>query len=575
MKTFGIPARAAFMMGIAFGLGVCQAAGEEEEPISSESCLDCHSYSDLTMEDAEGNEISIFVDEEKLRETAHAKLACAECHKDLTLEHPDDEKAAARVDCAGCHEEQSRSFGASVHGLALKAGDGLAATCSDCHGEHDVFPHGSIRSRIHYTNLAKTCGECHVTEAEELAASVHGLAMAAGERTSATCSDCHAEHKIRSLAGDGASLATAEACSKCHDSERINSRLRLTSNPVESFFSSYHGLATEGGSTTAANCSSCHAYHLILPPSDPLSTVHPSNLINTCGECHPGIGENFVSGKIHSNGRDANFGSVVNHWVKRIYLILIVATVGLLSLHNGIIWWRKAAAARRHSGETIVRMDLNQRAQHMVLALTFIVLAITGFALKFPDTWYAKLMGGEEIRRWIHRAAGLFLIGAGLYHIGYVLISRHGRRFLRDIWPRFKDARDLGTNTRHFMLGGPKVRFGRFGYPEKIEYWAVVWGTVIMGATGLAIWFKVNVTYWLPRWAVEVAITIHYYEAILACLAIIVWHFYHVMFDPSVYPMNWAWLDGRMSKKQHEEEHPLETGEAATKTDPAEQPPLE
>jgi hypothetical protein len=82
-----------------------------------------------------------------------------------------------------------------------------------------------------------------------------------------------------------------------------------------------------------------------------------------------------------------------------------------------------------------------------------------------------------------------------------------------------------------------------------------------MGLTGLAIWFKIDVTRWLPRWAVEVAITIHYYEAILACLAIIVWHFYHVIFDPDVYPMNWAWLDGKVSKKLHREEHPLDPAE--------------
>jgi cytochrome b subunit of formate dehydrogenase len=70
-----------------------------------------------------------------------------------------------------------------------------------------------------------------------------------------------------------------------------------------------------------------------------------------------------------------------------------------------------------------------------------------------------------------------------------------------------------------------------------MEYWAVVWGTIIMGVTGLMIWFKMDVTHWLPRWAVDVALTIHYYEAILACLAIIVWHFYHVIFDPDVYPL--------------------------------------
>jgi len=87
----------------------------------------------------------------------------------------------------------------------------------------------------------------------------------------------------------------------------------------------------------------------------------------------------------------------------------------------------------------------------------------------------------------------------------------------------------------------------------------------VMGVTGLAIWFKLDVTRWFPRWLVEVAITIHYYEAILACLAILVWHFYHVMFDPDVYPMNWAWLDGKVPRKLHAEEHPLEDEEEENK----------
>ena len=77
------------------------------------------------------------------------------------------------------------------------------------------------------------------------------------------------------------------------------------------------------------------------------------------------------------------------------------------------------------------------------------------------------------------------------------------------------------------------------------------------GVTGLMIWLKIDVTQYLPRWAVDVAITIHYYEAILACLAIVVWHFYHVMFDPDVYPINWAFYDGRMSETLYREEHAL------------------
>ena|SRR5476649_1757618 len=85
-----------------------------------------------------------------------------------------------------------------------------------------------------------------------------------------------------------------------------------------------------------------------------------------------------------------------------------------------------------------------------------------------------------------------------------------------------------------------------------------MWGTVVMALTGLMIWYSVAVATWIPRWWIDVATTVHYYEAILATLAILVWHFYHVIFDPDVYPMNWAWLDGKMSKEQFEEEHPRE-----------------
>ena len=102
-----------------------------------------------------------------------------------------------------------------------------------------------------------------------------------------------------------------------------------------------------------------------------------------------------------------------------------------------------------------------------------------------------------------------------------------------------------------------------------MEYWAVIWGTIIMGGTGLMIWFKIDVTQYLPRWIVDIALTVHYYEAILACLAIIVWHFYHVIFDPDVYPGNWACWNGKVSEHWQEEEHPLEKIESDESAPPA------
>jgi cytochrome b subunit of formate dehydrogenase len=98
---------------------------------------------------------------------------------------------------------------------------------------------------------------------------------------------------------------------------------------------------------------------------------------------------------------------------------------------------------------------------------------------------------------------------------------------------------------------------GRFTYAEKAEYWALVWGTIVMGVTGLMLWFEVQVSSWLqlPRWWVDVALLIHFYEAILATLAIIIWHLYAVIFDPDVYPVNFAVLDGRMREGHFRHEH--------------------
>ena len=543
-------------LGVLLGSSPAWAA---DDALANDKCLECHSDKDLTKDLPNGKQTSLFVDEAKFKATVHGKTRCAECHKDLTAEHPDDAKAARPVECAPCHEKQSISFGASVHGVALLKGNDAAANCKDCHGTHEVFARKSPRSNIHATNLVKTCGQCHGQEADDVTASVHGQAMLKGEADAATCSDCHSEHQIVGLKTPGGSIRAAEMCSKCHASERINSRFGMPTDRVKTFFESYHGLAATGGSTTAANCASCHGYHKILRSDHADSMIHPAHLMETCGKCHPGASASFVGGKIHADGdKSEETGMVVNRWVKKIYILLIVLTVLLLGLHNGAWWWRKVMARRRAQGEMVVRMDRCQRLQHFVLMASFVVLAVTGFALKFPGTWFAHLMGSEEIRRWIHRIAGLVLIGGGLYHVCYVMFTSAGRKLLRDLWPRWQDARDVMTNVGHLARGTPKARFGRFGYPEKIEYWAVVWGSVVMGVTGLAIWFKIDVTRWFPRWLVEVAITIHYYEAILACLAIIVWHFYHVMFDPDVYPMNWAWLDGKVSKKWHEEEHPLE-----------------
>lgn len=545
--------------------------------LRNSDCLDCHSDKTLTKTNAAGKEISLFVDQAKLAASAHQTNTCISCHADLTDKHPDDEIAAKPVDCRKCHERQTDNYAASVHGLAIKAGQMEAAQCQDCHDSHEVLSPKFPASPLHVTRQAETCGACHDQEARDYALSVHGKALAAGVRDAPTCTSCHSEHQIESFTGDSSRKISEEVCGRCHASERINTKYNLPNDRVKTFFESYHGLAGAYGSTLAANCASCHGFHKILPSADVNSTINANHLVETCGKCHPGATEKFALSKIHvdlSATKSApDLGSQINWWVRKIYLVLIVGTISGMFAHNFLLLVKKVKAHLRSAGRPIMRMNLAQRWQHAVLALSFIALAVTGFALKWPDSWLAKLLGSSEpFRRWSHRVAGVILILAGIYHLIYLVVSKNGRKLVIDFLPVKKDLADIVGTVRWLVgLRKEKPQIGRFGYAEKMEYWAVIWGTIIMGVTGLVVWFKMEVTQWLPRWAVDVALTIHYYEAILACLAIIVWHFYHVMFDPDVYPLNLACVDGKVSEHWHQEEHGLETPvrASATNTNPA------
>ena len=115
-------------------------------------------------------------------------------------------------------------------------------------------------------------------------------------------------------------------------------------------------------------------------------------------------------------------------------------------------------------------------------------------------------------------------------------------------------------NVAKYNLGISKEKpeLDRFSYIEKAEYWALIWGTMVMAATGFILWFDNTFLNILGKQYWDVARVIHYYEAWLATLAIIVWHFYFVIFNPDIYPMNLAWIKGTLSEEEMADEHPLE-----------------
>lgn len=211
-----------------------------------------------------------------------------------------------------------------------------------------------------------------------------------------------------------------------------------------------------------------------------------------------------------------------------------------------------------------LRMTLNERVQHFFLLSSFITLVATGFALKFPEslwvTWIRIILGEGffEFRGDMHRIAAVIMVGVSLYHLGYIIFTKRGREFVADMWFKKTDITDL-TKTFKYYLNKTKERpkYRRFSYIEKAEYWAVVWGTVVMGGTGTVLWFENTFMPVISNSGMDIATAIHYYEAILASLAILVWHFYFVIYNPDVYPMNKAWFTGTLTKEEMELEHPL------------------
>ena len=209
------------------------------------------------------------------------------------------------------------------------------------------------------------------------------------------------------------------------------------------------------------------------------------------------------------------------------------------------------------------RMTLNERIQHIILMSSFFTLVLTGFPVTFPDSPVAStiigLLGGFTMRSAIHRFAAIILACLTVYHTFYIVLTKQGRSEIIAMMPKVKDGLDAIQMLKFYVGLAPNTpRFDRFNYIEKFEYLALAWGTVVMVVTGLILWFQDQAMEFLPKWALDIAKVIHSYEALLAFLAIIIWHFYHVHLNPEVFPMSRVWLNGEISEHELKTLHPLE-----------------
>jgi len=579
----------------------------------AEQCKECHGTHDVTSPKAVGSKFSAAnvagfcgtchtPEQEIYAASVHGKALagkvenapnCIKCHSTLMPTSSADSTQAGRKIaqekmCLACHGKKDAPSGVtaayvmgyeqSIHAQALKKGNGDAATCINCHGSHEIKKGGDPESPVTKKNIQSTCAQCHTDIAATYATSIHGTALNKGVMQAPACTDCHGEHKILGTKDVNSPVSklhvSAEVCTPCHNSVKMSEKFGIATGRSDSYLESYHGLAVKAGETEAANCASCHGVHDILPSSDSRSRVNKANLAATCGTCHPGANDNFTQGAVHVSSSAPTDGGLV-YFVSNMYIMLIVVTIGSMMLHNILDFVKKSRRRlnhRRHGpghedeiGHALyVRMTLGERLQHGTLALSFITLVFTGFALRYPDAWWVVPIRNLspymfEIRGILHRTAAVIMVAVSLYHIYYVLFVPRGKQLIRDLFPKVQDAWDaIGVAKYNIGLSTEKPLLDRFSYIEKAEYWALIWGTIVMSITGVILWLDNTFLGLLGKEWWDVSRTVHYYEAWLAALSILVWHFYFIIFNPDIYPMNLAWIRGTISEEEMYDEHPLE-----------------
>lgn len=213
-----------------------------------------------------------------------------------------------------------------------------------------------------------------------------------------------------------------------------------------------------------------------------------------------------------------------------------------------------------HRKETYYqRFDLSQRIEHLVLLVSFTLLGITGLAQKYATTSVGgavlALFGGIEMSRIVHRSSAIVLMVVSAYHILAVGYRIYVLRSPMTMIPAPSDFVHLYHDVLYYIGRRTKKAFyDRYTYAEKAEYFAVVWGTIIMAITGFMLWNPIATTEFLPGEYIPAAKAAHGGEALLAVLAIILWHFYHV----HVRQFNKSMFTGHLSHDEMEEEHPAE-----------------
>lgn len=520
----------------------------DETDVETATCKNCHGYHDVLPSDEENSHTY------KL----NIEKSCGNCHEKLeVMQH------------LGLRGESPISkYHGSVHDKILHEDpDGNAPTCISCHDYHKILRKTNPQCIFNKRNIPQTCGNCHEQIWGEYKQSIHWQAIERGHVESPACNNCHGEHSIHSPQEEDAVTnrlnQSSQICNNCHASSIMMERYGLDHRRFESYSRSYHGLALLKGDQNAATCTSCHETHMIRGGLDSLSSVYESNLKETCGKCHDNITDSFI--KIDMHPVDQETRNPIAYFFKNIYIWMIIVVIGGMFLHNVLIIVHHIREKRKleKSMPRVQRFQPWEVYQHMLMFLSFTTLAVTGFALKFHEAGWVQLLYSlgmdEALRSLLHRTAAVVMIVISLIQLIYLVFTKKGRKDLQALMPTINDFKDLITNLKLYLgFSNKKPRLGRYDYGEKAEYLALIWGVFVMGASGFVLWFPEFFIGFLPSWLFETSEVIHYYEAWLATMAIVVWHWFFVIYHPEKYPINTTFLDGKITEEEFKHHHPLE-----------------